>query len=126
MAWSTVARSSDEQLPEPRPDTPRKKNAPVASVYTLARWQLKQTWHLLVVTGLGMLIATLLVCAIPLYAQISLSAGLRRTLAADPQNTFITVSAQSSLLDTATVQSVQSALSEQVTETLGPGIVGQP
>ena len=35
-----------------------------SSLVTLARWQLRQTWRLLLIAGIGIIAAVLLVCAI--------------------------------------------------------------
>lgn len=50
----------------------------------LARWQFRQTWRLLLVTGLGMVAAVILVCAVPLYSNIAMTAELRGFLTAAP------------------------------------------
>ncbi len=50
----------------------------------LARWQLRQTWRLLLVIGLGMVAAVILVCAVPLYSYIAMTAELRGFLTAAP------------------------------------------
>src|SRR5215831_17970726 len=52
----------------------------VAAAVTLAWWQFRLTWRLLLVVGSGMLAAVMLVCTVPLYAQVALSAGLRGAL----------------------------------------------
>ncbi len=54
------------------------------STVKLARWQIRKTWWLLLVMGLGILIAVVFVCAIPLYAQIAISAGIRDALERGP------------------------------------------
>ena len=46
----------------------------------LAFSRLRQTWRLLLVTQLGVLAAVTLMCMIPLFSQVSLSAGLRQAL----------------------------------------------
>src|SRR5947209_5692108 len=48
--------------------------------FALALSRLRQTWRLLFVTQLGMLAAVTLMCMIPLFSQVSLSAGLRQAL----------------------------------------------
>src|SRR5450755_912836 len=61
------------------------------STVRLARWQIRKTWWLLLVTGLGILIAVVFVCSIPLYAQIAISAGIRDALSTDPVGPYVTV-----------------------------------
>lgn len=57
---------------------------------TLALSRLRQTWRLLLVTQLGVLAAVTLMCVIPLFSQVAMSAGLRLALEgqANPLQTF--------------------------------------
>lgn len=50
------------------------------SVTTLASLQLRHVWRLLFLTGLGMIAAVMLACAVPLFALVSMSAGIRDAL----------------------------------------------
>ena len=47
---------------------------------TLALWQLRQTWRLLLIVGVGIIAAAMLVCVVPLYTQVTTTAGLRSVL----------------------------------------------
>ncbi len=89
MAQINYDPSSGPRKTAPRPRARSGTRSTIPSIVTLARWQLRQTWRLLIAIGLGMLLAVVLVCAIPLYVQVSLSAGLRHTLAEDPQNSIL-------------------------------------
>ncbi|MDE3230688.1 MAG: FtsX-like permease family protein [Chloroflexota bacterium] len=60
---------------------PRRRGIPLVPTATLALWRLRQTWRLLLVSGLGALAAVMLVCAVPLFSQVAMSAGLRAQLA---------------------------------------------
>jgi ABC-type antimicrobial peptide transport system permease subunit len=64
---------------------------------SLAFWQVRATWRLLLLTGAGMVIATVLVCVMPLYSEVALSAGLRAVVNASPVNSSLLV--QGSLQD---------------------------
>src|SRR5260370_16234703 len=99
MAQLTTTRPAGQPRPNPRPRTRRGTTSTVSSIATLARWQLRQTWRLLIVTGVGLLAAVVLVCMIPLYAQVSESAGLRHALTADPQSSYFEVVTQTQLSD---------------------------
>ncbi len=46
-------------------------HAPTFLPITLAGWQLRQTWRLLLVIGAGVIAAVIIICAVPLYSQIS-------------------------------------------------------
>lgn len=62
--------------PHPKP------TAVVPSVVTLAFWRLRQTWRLLLITGAGFLAAVVMLCSVPLFSQVALTAGLRDLLSA--------------------------------------------
>jgi hypothetical protein len=49
----------------------------------------RQTWRLLLLAGVGILAAVVLVCTVPLYSAVSLTAGLRGVLNATPQSSEI-------------------------------------
>src|SRR5690348_12903531 len=88
-----------------------------SSVATLARWQLRPTGRLLVLIGLGLLTAVVLVCAIPLYVQVSLSAGIRHALATNPQNLALAVHAQSQIFDSTAIDQMPDQLNDLVQNT---------
>src|SRR5258708_32358689 len=58
--------------------------SPFTAIVTLALWQLRRTWRLLLITGAGILTAVVLVGVVPLYSEIATSAGLRDALKAAP------------------------------------------
>ena len=123
MAQATMPRPvGPGQTPPPR-RARRGPRSTIASMATLARWQLRPTGRLLVLIGLGLLTAVVLVCAIPLYVQVALSAGIRHTLEANPQNLALTVHANSQLFDTGRTSGVQSQVDSLVQENLGANVV---
>ena len=63
---------------------------------TLALWQIRRTWGLLLIVGTGMLICMILICTAPLYTTVAATAGLRNTINASAQNASVVVSGQSS------------------------------
>jgi hypothetical protein len=62
------------------------------TVATLTRWRWRQQWFLLVITGLGILTATTLICLLPLFSSVMVTAGLRTTLRTLPGSTRIDAS----------------------------------
>ncbi len=69
------------------PSKSRDTSSPsLASTVVLARWRLHNTWGMLLVTGLGMIAAVMLVCAVPLYSQIATTAGLHTVFSATPDS----------------------------------------
>ncbi|HEY7125931.1 MAG TPA: FtsX-like permease family protein [Ktedonobacterales bacterium] len=68
----------------------------LATAFTLARWRLRQTWRLLLVMELGILSVVVLLCAMPLFTQVALTAGVRAPLTASPQDAEIELQANTS------------------------------
>lgn len=87
---------------------------------TLARWQLRQTWGLLLVIGAGIVAAVMLVCAVPLYAQVAMSAGLRGVLTLSSQTTDIVVSSDSKQIATPIINKATQSLNHKLQQNLGP------
>lgn len=112
------------------PTTPQpkrgKSHSTPGSILTLAGWQLRTTWRLLAVIGLGLLVAVMMVCAIPLYTQVALSQGVIRNLRQDPSNLYLTAGAQSKLFSTESVQAVQTYISDITQRDLGSLIAQTP
>src|SRR5262249_26971353 len=69
----------------------RSRGIPLVPTVALALWRLRQTWRLLLVSGVGVLAAVVLVCAVPLFSQVALSAGLRDALSGFPFGTDVLV-----------------------------------
>ncbi len=92
----------------------------VPPTVTLALWRLRRTWRLLVITGVGMVSAVMLVCAVPLYSQVSLTAGLRDILNAAPQNADMIVYSVGEQINESFLNKVNSELNQQFQQTLGP------
>jgi putative ABC transport system permease protein len=128
MAHSTTTRpvAMRPRKSARRPRVRSGTRSTLSSMLTLARWQLRQTWWLLIVIGVALLASVVLVCALPLYAQVSESAGLRHSLEADPHNLYLTIHATNPLFSGDAVDGVQQALTEQIQGTLGPLVSGQP
>lgn len=128
MAQSTTTRPVDQghQRPAPKRRARKGTRSTVSSMGTLARWQLRQTWRLLIVIGVGLIAAVALVGMIPLYAQVSESAGLRHALEADPQSAYIQIHANNPLFDTGSLNDVQSQLTQIIQGDLGSTVVATP
>src|SRR6266567_2653157 len=92
----------------------------VPPTVTLALWRLRRTWGLLFVTGLGMVAAVLLVCAVPLYSDISMTAGLRGILTSSAQNAEIAVHSSSLQIDAPTYNGITQRLDSEFQTHLGP------
>jgi ABC-type antimicrobial peptide transport system permease subunit len=104
----------------------RSRGVPFFSIVTLASWQMRQTWRLLMVCAAGILAAVVLVCIMPLYSQIALSSSLHTTLNATPGNSTIIVSStlsaiqQPNTIDTLTGQVAQTMQNDMAGEAVDP------
>jgi putative ABC transport system permease protein len=117
-----MARSPRSKRTVPRP------NAWVALLATmkLARWQLRQTRSLLLVTGIGIVIAVILICTIPLYAQVAISAGIRDALTATTEGPYINVNSISGQLSAQPISRIQQQLTQEFQRDMGPLIGTSP
>lgn len=86
---------------------------------TLARWRLRQTWGLLLVIGVGIVAAVLLVCAVPLYSEVEMSAGLRNALTAMPQNGDITIQGSAENISSAVLNQATQRFDQELQQHLG-------
>ncbi len=66
---------------------------------TLAFWRLRQSWRLLLVVWLGIVVAVMIACTLPTFSDVSLTAGLREVLNATPEDSQIAVQTKISLLN---------------------------
>ena len=95
----------------------------------LARWQLRQTWRLLLVTGAGMLAAVILVCAVPLYSNIAMTAELRSFLSATPltasnSNSDIVVHSVANQVSPLAISIITKQLDAELHHNLAPYLIG--
>lgn len=90
-----------------------------ASMMILARWRIRRTWGLLVLTGIGMLAAVTVVCTVPLYSEIALTAGLRGVLNATPQSAELTIQGYGHMVSPATVDRDYQELNAVMQQQLG-------
>ena len=73
---------------------------------TLAFWQLRRTWFLLLFITLGMIAAIVIASAIPLLSNVMLTAGLRNTLRATPDSADIQLLTQANGISTPVAQKI--------------------
>lgn len=82
----------------------------IPSFITLALWRVRQTWRLLLVTGVGILAAIVIVCAAPLFSQIALTAGLHGVLSTTPEDSQVLLTVSTSGLSTSIANDDQAQL----------------
>jgi ABC-type lipoprotein release transport system permease subunit len=78
---------------------------------TLAAWRWRQSWYLLFVTGLGIIAAVLIVCTVPLFSEVTTTAGLRSALTSNPANQQLLLNISTQGLSTQALGDVQSQVS---------------
>ncbi len=94
------------------------------SPVTLAFWQLRQTWRLLLVVGAGVIAAVIIVCAVPLYSQIALTAELENALRASNTSSDLLVQSTAGQIAPSDIQRQQNTLDQIVHSTLGDQVIG--
>ncbi len=98
----------------------RRRQSQMPSLFTLAFWRARQTKFLLLVTCVGMLAAVTLVCAIPLFTQVTMTAGVRSVLTASPTSAEVTLAVTTQGLSSRAAQSVQRRFEPSFQRYLGP------
>ncbi|GCE13685.1 FtsX-like permease family protein [Tengunoibacter tsumagoiensis] len=59
--------------------TRKRGTSPLAASMTLALWQIRHVWRLFLLITIGALVAIVLVCTLPLFSEVTKTAGLRNT-----------------------------------------------
>lgn len=95
----------------------------ISATVTLAFWQLRLTWRLLLVSGAGVVAAVILVCTVPLYSQVAMSAGLRDALNTS-DNATITIHGVAHLISRAATQKVANQIQQELQQNLGSQLAG--
>ncbi len=80
----------------------RSRKSFVPPTITLAFWRGRETWRLLLVAGVGVVVAVTLMCVVPLFTTVSLTAGVRSVLNASPQDAEMLLSTSASDLNNTT------------------------
>src|SRR5574340_648775 len=88
MAHTSAAKDADARKR-------RRRARVIPSSFTLAAWRLRPMWRLLLIAGLGNIAAVLLVCVVPLFSQVALSAGIRGVLNGPNDATHIIINGES-------------------------------
>jgi hypothetical protein len=89
-------------------------------IIQLAGWRVRATWRLLVITGLGSIAAVMLVCAVPLYSDVSMTAGLRGVIGTSYQSSDIFVQGQSAVVSSTFIARTTQQLNAEFQNKLGP------
>lgn len=120
MAYTTKGSPHEEQHPPVGADSSRPAmRISLRASLKLARWESRKTGGLLFVTGIGIVLAVIFICTIPLYAQVAVSAGIRNALTSANGGSYIAVSAVSYQTSAAPIGQIQQQITQQVQHTLG-------
>src|ERR1051326_5330459 len=114
------ASKSGQAPPVSASNRRKTRGARLPGVVTLARWRVRQTWRLLLITGLGMIAAVMLVCAVPLYSDVSQSIGLRGVISTSYQSSDLVVGSVSAVVSKARIDETTSNLNTEFNRKLGP------
>jgi putative ABC transport system permease protein len=89
-------------------------------IVTLALIQLRKTLGLLLITGVGFVAAAMLACAVPLYSDIAMTAGLRGALTSSSQGADIVVQSFAEQINQQKIDGTTYALNQEFRSKLGP------
>ncbi len=106
-------------MARPVETSPRQRGFPFVRTVTLSLWRLRQTWRMLLVSGLGVLAAVMLVCAVPLFSQVAMSAGLRDRLAQIQQSPSISLTGYTNSPSTGLIAEAQPQIDSVVRREVG-------
>ncbi len=93
---------------------------------TLAFWQVRLAWRLLLLEGIGAIAAVMLVCAIPsFYSQIVATTGFQTTLNNFLQQSSLVIEGNTSLVSPVIIQQSEQRIEQLVQQKLGAYGQGQ-
>lgn len=97
------------------------RNASLAllAIFTLARWRLRQSWFLLLITALGMIAAVVMICLVPLFSAVMTTAGLRNTFNATPTSDEILAGVNTFGLSSSIEQTAHAQFEQLIHQNLG-------
>src|SRR6266581_4760063 len=79
----------------------------------------RKTWGLLLITGLGFVAAVMLACAVPLYSDVSMTAGLRGALTSSSANADIVVQSFAEQINLQKIDETTNILNQEFKGKLG-------
>ena len=105
-----------------RSTTPSKRRGSkprIPPTMMLAFWRLRQSWRLLLITGIGIIAAVMFVCSVPLYSDVTMSAGLRNALTSSTQSADVVVQSTSDNLNAQHIGQASQELDQLFQKNLG-------
>jgi ABC-type lipoprotein release transport system permease subunit len=92
----------------------------------LALWRIRRAWFTSLIIGVGMIAAVMLACTLPLYAQVTTTAGTRSVLNATPESPSINLETAAGTISTSSVQQITNTLTPSVRDALRPYLSTPP
>ena len=90
-----------------------------ATYVTLAFWQLRKVWFLLLVQGIGLIAAVTIVCSVPLFSTVATTASLHETLNASADTSTMTLNTTTQGFSSKIYNDVQKQLDPMVQRYIG-------
>ena len=106
-------------MPGVLPPQRRGNHFPASAMLTVAFWQLRRTWFLLLFIALGMTAAVVIACALPLLSDTMTTAGLRSTLRATPESADLQLNVGTTGLSTPIAQNIYDQFNPLFHRSLG-------
>ena len=98
----------------------------VGATLTLARWRLRQTWWLLLLTCLGLVAAMITACVVPLFSAVTASSSLQSFFQVAPTRNQVTLEADTQGLSSQVIQTLQPLYLAPIENALHAYQNGQP
>jgi ABC-type antimicrobial peptide transport system permease subunit len=104
----------------PRQGTSRTPNRVLRPSYvTLAIWQVRKVWFLLLVQGIGFIAAVTIVCSVPIFSTVATTASLHETLNASADTSTMTLNTSTQGFSSKIYSDVQKQLDPMVEQYIG-------
>jgi ABC-type antimicrobial peptide transport system permease subunit len=104
----------------PRQATSLAPNRTVRPSYvTLAIWQIRKVWFLLLVQGIGFIAAVTIVCSVPLFSTVATTASLNETLNASADTSTMTLETTTQGFSSKIYSDVQKQLDPMIQQYIG-------
>jgi len=97
----------------------RGSRSTLSSILSLASSYWRHSWFLLLIMTIGMVAAVVIVCTVPLFANVMNTAGLRQELRADPNSAEIEINTTTLGLSTQVAANVQDLFAALMKQDLG-------
>lgn len=103
---------------------PHRQGMMLPTAITLARWQFRNIWRLLLFLALGVVASVILACLIPLYSWITTSTQLRSIFTTSPTSNYISAEGSSKNFSKNVVGQISQQVDQQLQLDLGPYLLG--